>query len=217
MAGSTGGAVPGRPPGDARAGAHYRAGGLMAQHHGVQAGRIAHAALGVRVQVRAADPHRLHPHLHLARAGVRQRQLRQSGTGGGRSVRRRAFTREGAPDTSPAMWSSTAWKYAMSRSFSGMSSRSFGLRRGHVAEGKSLRLHPGHVPPAGRLAEEDVATGQLQRQVRGGALAAVIVLVHQHGAVRISSVPAARRAFICGLRLLPCSSTISDCPMSACG
>ena len=64
-----------------------------------------------------------------------------------------------------AICSSTAWKYIMSRSFTGRSSLDQRGPRRQVPERKSLRLHPWHVAPSRGLVEERVAAGQLGRKV----------------------------------------------------
>ena len=56
-----------RPTRHANPGSDYRARRFVPQHHGIFARRIAHGSFGVRVDVGAADPYRVDPHLHLAR------------------------------------------------------------------------------------------------------------------------------------------------------
>ena len=62
-----GGGVPELQPADPGPQLHHPPRRLVAQHHRVLAGRVAHAPLGVGVQIRSTDPHRLDGHLDLPR------------------------------------------------------------------------------------------------------------------------------------------------------
>ena len=76
--GLQGRAISRRPARHARAHGRHRAGGLVPQHHGVLAGRVAHRPFGVGMQVRAADPHRLHAHANLPGLKIRQGAFHES-------------------------------------------------------------------------------------------------------------------------------------------
>src|SRR5205823_4441980 len=128
--GFEGSRVAGLPAGYSRPGLDDDAGRLVAEHHRVNARRIADSAFGIGVHVGAADADRLDAHLNFACPGRRDRathelkltlsdQLGDASPGhfdplpGCGAFRRVSF----------AMCSRTAWKYTMSRRGSGMSSR----------------------------------------------------------------------------------------------
>ena len=58
------------PSAHPRAQLGHHPGRLVSQHLGIDAGHVSNPAVDVGVQIRAADPHRLHLDLHLARSGI---------------------------------------------------------------------------------------------------------------------------------------------------
>ena len=79
------GAIAGLPTGYAAARLHHRAGGLVPQHHGIHAGRVADRALRIGMDVAAANADGVHAHLNLAGAGIFDRSLRSDETFAGAS------------------------------------------------------------------------------------------------------------------------------------
>jgi hypothetical protein len=103
----------------------------VAEHHRVNARRIADSTFGVGVHVGAADPDRLNTHLNFARSGRGNRAIHElkltlsDQLGDAPLAHFDPFPGCGAfRSVSFAMCSRTAWKYTMSRRGSGMSSRS---------------------------------------------------------------------------------------------